>query len=330
MSTMKDQMKAANRMKVAERTPVEPEPSSFSSLSSTLSMLKRRAAMIIAGGVIGVATGFLALSLIGNSYTSEASIRLNFTREDTPNATASQQVATMDAMALVNGAVRSLNSRTTANAIVQRYGLDKPPEGEKPGFISSLVSSIKARLSFGAPARSRQDIMTDTLLGNVRVMNEPRSYLITVAYTAASAEFSADMANAFVSEYIRGQRLTELSDARAAAGRDLLNLSGVFGTKHPNYTRAEARVKNLEDQIAALKSGTVDPSQILVGGQSLMRADPLLARVSPNPRVVIIVFTGLGLALAAFLALLLELQSNHLVARLMNVVVRENMASGKQ
>lgn len=330
MSTMKDQMKAANRMKIAERTPVEPESPSTGTLAATLSVLKRRATMIAAGGVIGVAAGFLALSMIGNSYTSEASIRLNFTREDTPNATASQQVATMDAMAIVNGAVRSLNSRTTASAIVQRYSLDKAPDTEKPGMISSLISDIKARLSFGAPVRSRQDIMTDTLLGNVRVMNEPRSYLITVAYTATSPEFSAEMANAFVSEYIRGQRLTELTDARAAAGRDLLSLSSVFGAKHPNITRAEARVKNLEDQITALKTGAVDPAQILVGGQSLMRADPLLARVSPNPRVVIIVFTGLGLALTAFLALILELQSNHLVARLMNVIAREKMQPGNQ
>lgn len=325
MSTLKDNMKAANRMKVAERTPVEPEPPSVSAITATLSVLRRRALMIAAGGALGVAAGVLAVFMIGTSYTSEASIRLNFTREDTQSATASQQVAVMDAMALVNGAVKNLNSRATASAIVQRYGLEKSAENEAPGFIASIIAGIKSRLAFGVPQRSRQDILTDTLLGNVRVTNEPRSYLITVAYTASTAEFAAQMANAFVAEYIRGQRLTELSDSRAAAGRDLLNLSGVFGTKHPNYTRAEARVKNLEDQIAALKNDAIDPTQILVGGQSLIRADPLLARVSPNAKVVIILCAGLGLALATFLALLLEFQANPLVARLTNVLAHEKM-----
>lgn len=321
-------MNVINRMKVADRMQVEPEPPRESTVTEILSVLKRRATLIAAGGALGLAAGFLALSLIGNSYTSEASIRLNFTREDTPNVATSQQVAVMDAMAIVNGAVRSLNSRTTASAIVQRYALDSATDGEKQGFISSLLSSLKSLLSFGRPPRSRQDVLTDMLLSNVRVTNEPRSYVITVAYTGATPDFSAQMANAFVSEYIRGQRLTELSDARAAAGRDLLTLSGVFGTKHPNYVHAEARLKNLEDQIAALKSGTVDPTQVLVGGQSLLRADPLLARVSPNARVVIILATGLGLALTMLLALLLEYQANPLVARLTSVLVAEKKPHG--
>ena len=65
---------------------------------------------------------------------------------------------------------------------------------------------------------------------------------IGVAGHSDGGETAAAMANAFVSEYLRGQRLTELTDFRARAERDLLNLSSVFGVRHPSYVRAQARV----------------------------------------------------------------------------------------
>ena len=305
---------------------------------ATVAVLKKRAWFIGAGAIFGIVLGLAVLHAMGKSYTSEATIRFNFTREQTSEINASEQVAVMDPMAILNGAVRSINSQSTASAIVARYGLDKEPEEKKDSFLAKMLeekkdsflakmfAKLREALALG-PSRPRREVLAGELLSNVSVTNEPRSYIISIAYSARTPETAAVMANAFVSEYLRGQRLTELTDSRARAERELLNLSAVFGIRHPSYVGAQARVENLENQIKALRDGTTDPTQILVGGQSLILAEPSLARVGPNVKVFLILFAGAGLAAATFFVLLRANHSSHWFSHLVGMAVSSSGAT---
>jgi capsular polysaccharide biosynthesis protein len=247
------------------------------------------------------------LVLIGPRYTSEATIHLNFTREEPATGTKIQPIASIDAVALVDGAIRVIRSRATASAVVARLGLDKDPEFARESNVWRVFSIMRTWFGLPAVEPSQRDFAVNELMRKITVASDTRSYLISVAITAGDPERTARLANAVALEYLRGQMLQQFADTQAAAERELTQLSSVYGVRHPNYVLARARLDTLQNRLTALRDGQPDDDTVgLVIGQSFVAAERTLVPSGP-PIILILGLTagatlGVGMWLALWLA----------------------------
>jgi uncharacterized protein involved in exopolysaccharide biosynthesis len=141
----------------------------------------------------------------------------------------------------------------------------------------------------------------------IAVTNEARSYLISIAATSESPDEAARLANTVALEYLRGQLLQQLTDARAAAERDLAELSLVYGARHPSYVRGRAKLEDLNTRLASLANGLSAGDLTKLGmRQSLLEADKVLIPSSPDIRLILGLLVGAALAGGVWLALRLR------------------------
>jgi hypothetical protein len=107
-------------------------------------------------------------------------------------------------------------------------------------------------------------------------------------------------------EYLRGQLLQQLSDAQAAAERELNQLSSVYGVRHPSYILARMRLDSLQDRLTALRDGPPNDDTVrLVLGQSFVAAERIL--VPSGPPIILILGLTAGAALGVGIWLALQL-----------------------
>jgi uncharacterized protein involved in exopolysaccharide biosynthesis len=273
----------------------------------TLGILRHQKALIV--GILLAALLFASIFfvLIGPRYTGEATIHLNFTREEPTTGTKIQPIASIDAAALVEGAIRTIRSRATANAVVARLGLDKDPDFARELTLWRVLSGVRAVLGLEGVTPTPRDLAVNQLMRKVTVANEPRSYLISIAVTTRNPEQAATLANVVALEYLRGQMLQQLSDTQAAAERELSQLSSVYGVRHPSYVLARTRLDTLQNRLTALRDGPPDDDAVrLVLGQSFVAAEKIL--VPSGPRIILVLgltagaALGVGMWLALWLA----------------------------
>src|SRR5258707_4861647 len=94
----------------------------------TLGILWHQKRLIVGILLVALSLASIALVLIGPRYSAEAMIQLNFTREEPTAGTKIQPIASIDAVALVDGAIRVIRSRATAIAVLATPRLHKGPD----------------------------------------------------------------------------------------------------------------------------------------------------------------------------------------------------------
>jgi len=240
----------------------------------TLGILWHQKRLIVGILLVALSLASIALVLIGPRYSAEAMIQLNFTREEPTAGTKIQPIASIDAVALVDGALRVIRSRATASAVVARLGLDKDPDFARASNMWRVFSIVRQGFGLAAVEPSQRDLAVNELMRKITVTSQARSYLISVATTAGDPERAARLANAVALEYLRGQMLQQLADTQAAAERELTQLSSVYGVRHPSYVLARTRLDTLQNRLTALRDGPPDDDTVrLVIGQSFVAAD---------------------------------------------------------
>ncbi len=268
---------------------------------STLYMLWRRRWLLLIGPIIGAFIGAASLYLIKKSYVAEAVIQFNFARED--RGRQSPPGAAMDAAILVEGEARLIRSLSMARRVAQRLKLDDDPGYTTPGFLARLQGMITP-----APASTTRNSALERAAQNLarqlKVVNDPRSYLINVSVTSNSPEWSATLANAAAVEYLNLRIVQKLRDDEGSARSALSDLRNTYGERHPLVERAravlEASEKRIRDQehLVATRPDEVVP----LPGQSYLAAEPVWLAVGPRPVPVMAlsllggIFASLGLA----------------------------------
>jgi uncharacterized protein involved in exopolysaccharide biosynthesis len=271
---------------------------------NTLGILWHQKLLIVGILLAALLFASLFLVLIGPRYTSEATIHLNFTREEPTTGTKIQPIASIDPAALVDGAIRVIRSRATASAVVTRLGLDKDPEFARESNVWRVFSIM--RTGFGLPAvePSQRDFAVNELMRKLTVLSDTRSYLISVAITAGDPERAARLANAVALEYLRGQMLQQLADTQAGAERELTQLSSVYGVRHPSYVLARTRLDTLQNRLTTLRDGPPDDDAVgLVIGQSFVAAEKTLVPSGPHIILILALTAGAALGVGIWLAL---------------------------
>jgi Mrp family chromosome partitioning ATPase len=127
---------------------------------------------------------------------------------------------------------------------------------------------------------------------DLKVANDPKSYLINVSYTSNSPELSARIANAFAEEYLR-------SRSETAARREFAGIAATYGPKHPILLSAQAKL----DEI-------LSEPRIGDGVQFLLRAEPTTLPSGPNRRVILSLTLLGAFTAGSLVALLLERADN--------------------
>jgi uncharacterized protein involved in exopolysaccharide biosynthesis len=164
-------------------------------------------------------------------------------------------------------------------------------------------AAAAAGISNGPP--SAHDAAVARLLGQVKVTNDLRSYLISVSVTAADPARAARLANAVATEYLRGQALTQAEESYAASKREANDLSAVYGPRHPAYLDARAKQTRAEQLLTAVRDAPSEAlgSEAIVIGQTLLPAEKVLVPSGPNAAIVFAIAAMLGLLAGLALAL---------------------------
>jgi uncharacterized protein involved in exopolysaccharide biosynthesis len=267
----------------------------------------------IAGLVIAtLLLAAIALVLIGPRYTGEAIIQLNFIREEPATSAKIQPIAAMDAVALVDSAARIIRSRATAAAVVARLGLDQDPDFTRESMLWRVLSTVRATLDLEGPPPLPRDLAVNHLMRMVTVSNDPRSYLISVAFTSRDPGRAAQLANAVALEYLRGQLMQQLAAAQATVEREQAELASVYGERHPNYAIGRTKLQHLQARASALRDGPLaDDAVKLVIGQSFVAAEKVLVPSGPNIILVLGLSAAAALVAGVWVALLLRPDRPH-------------------
>lgn len=273
----------------------------------TLRTIWHRKWLIAAIVTAGLLFASIALVLIKPRYTAEATIQQNFVREELTTGTKVQPITAADAVALVDSAARVIRSRATASAVVARLGLDKDPDFTRESTLWRVLSGVRAALGLEVETPSPRDVAVSQLMRRVTVINEPRSYLISVAITTADPERSAQLANAVALEYLRGQMLQQLADAQAVVEREMAQLASVYGVRHPNFVLGRTKLENLQARLSALRDGSSAEDAVRFAiGQSFVAAERVMVPSGPNIILILGLAVGAALAVGISLALLLR------------------------
>lgn len=288
------------------RPHIVPEAPPITVLGALTSLLQRKrlfALMVI----IGVIPLVLFLGAMRPRYLSEATLELNFNREEVATArTVSRQMASMDPGALINGAAYRIASRANAIRVVRELGLAKASSDQGTPIFATIVGAIRRAFGLSGAAASPEEHLVDELLRNLKVSYKAHLYLIGVAYSARDPQTAARIANAFAIEYLRGERLKELSNQRGIAQSELLAVSEKLGALHPRRSQIESRIERIDSEIAGIANSPPEPNKFLLGGQYLTLAEPIRTPTSQKRLAIAAVGLSFVLALAALVAVLID------------------------
>jgi len=262
--------------------------------SRTLSSIVRHKWLIalLVAVVLAVACGMIPI--MPRKYSAQALIYPNlFSRAQKNEQDKVVPLASVDAAAIVTGEARLLRSDGFLRAVAKRLG--QVPESALPrsGAMQNLdwamqnLDWLRATLLPETRSLSPFDRTVAMLRNKVAVMNDTRSYLISISFTAPSAHESARVVNAFVIQYLRDKAIQRQIDRLNSAEGALQQQMAVYGEKHPKawhaaVERDAARVA-LE---AAMNSQDGDQGDI-AGDQSVRLAVPNQTPTSPNGFVIL-------------------------------------------
>lgn len=197
----------------------------------------------------------VALALVmylPRSYTATALIQFDFLREEVATPSAA-----VDADSLLASYSHFISSRQVARDVAQRLASVPGLSVQEPG-MSTLGedSQLRSALRYVKGVLLPETVVTDPLeraaveiQKNLDVTNTTRAYLITISYTAPTAERAALVANAFAQQLFAENRSQDLRRREAAAQQEVLRLSSKFGAGHPSMIAAQEYLAWLRSEI---------------------------------------------------------------------------------
>jgi uncharacterized protein involved in exopolysaccharide biosynthesis len=270
-----------------------------SSTARTLSSIVRHRWLVISLVALALALACIIIPIMPRAYSAEALIYPNLLSREQGKVVA---LASVDAAALVTGEARLIRSDAFLRAVAKRLGQDAPKSHSWP----QSLEWVRATLFPETRNHTAFDRTVSTLRNKVAVMNDTRSYLISVSFTARSADQAARVVNAFVAEYLRDKAIQRGLDGVNSADADLRQQLAVYGDKHPKTLRAVAELDAARAAFAALMKPQDDDQGEITGDQSVKLAVPNQTPTSPNGLVILGLSLLSGLLAGAGLAIWLD------------------------
>ena len=234
--------------------------------AQTLLSLVRHRRFIASCVALAMGLAFIIIPLVPRKYSAVAFIYPSMYSQEQGKIVA---LASVEAGSLVNSEARLIVSDAVLQAVVKRLGLEERPEASQSlGWFRALFFPETRNFS----PFDRQVAM---LQNRVEVMKDTRSYLISISFTASSADEAARVVNTIAAEYVRNKYTQRKRDAVTAAESELVRQLAVYGDKHPKVLQA---VDDLDVARAALKA-IIAPSEL---GQDAAANDESVKLAMPN------------------------------------------------
>jgi len=258
---------------------------------------KWRIALLVA---VVLAVACALIPIMPRKYTAEALIYPNlFSREQKSDQDKFVALASVDAAAIVTGEARLLRSDAFLRAVAKRIG--QVPEAALPrSWAMQNFDWLRATLLPETRSHSSFDRTVAMLRNKVAVMNDTRSYLISISFTASSPDESARVVNAFLLQYLRDKAIQRQLESVNSAEAALQQQMAIYGEKHPKALHA---VAERDAARAALEAVMDDDQGAISGDQSVRMAVPNQTPTSPNGLVILGLsflsasLVGIGLAI---------------------------------
>jgi uncharacterized protein involved in exopolysaccharide biosynthesis len=238
-----------------------------------LRSILRRSGLIALMVSLAIAAACIIIPIMPRKYSAEALIYPNLFSREQEKIVA---LASVDATTFVTGEARLLRSDAFLRAVAKRLGEDTLSHS----WPQSL-DGIRAMLLPETRNHSPFDRLVSMLRNKVAVMNDTRSYIISISFTASSAEEAARVVNAFVLEYVRDKVVQRRLDKLGAAEGELQRQLSVYGDKHPKTLRAVEERDAARASYEAVNPQNGDQEEI-GPDQSVKLAEPNLTPTSPN------------------------------------------------
>ena len=178
---------------------------------------------------------------------------------------------------------RLIVSDAILQAVVRRLGLEVNPEaGGSHSWAPEGLDWFRAMFLPETRNHSPFDRQVAMLRNKVEVMKDTRSYLISISFTARSADEAARVVNAIALEYLWDKTNHRRRDAVSAAEGELARQLMIYGEKHPKVLQV---ADGLDAARAALKAG-MDPEDggrdAIMDGRDASATDGSVKLALPN------------------------------------------------
>ncbi len=267
--------------------------------NSLVSIVRHR--WLIAKLVIAVLVlAALLVSVLPRKYTAVTMVQPQlFSRGGTVNPA---PMASIDGAALVASEAHLIQSSAIARAVAKRLGLERSQEfAPSTSLFGGVTRAIREAIFPESVLSSQLERATRSVQAKLAVTRDSRSYLISIAFTAASPETAANVANAFALEYLNAKSIQRLSEAVLTATWELAQRSAIYGENHPSLVLAAADLEAARRRLHAAANRPVGSD--VAAGEGVNLAEPSSAPSSPNGSVILglafigaLVF-GMGLAI---------------------------------
>lgn len=268
-------------------------------VSQALSSIVRHRKLVASLVVIVLALACSAMPFIPRKYSAEALIYPNLLSSDGGKAV---PVASVDASAIVAGEARLIRSDAILRAVATRLGYDLDA-AMSHSWMTRGLDQLRATFLPEIGNRSPFDRRVAMLRNKVLVMNDTRSYLISISFSAYSADEAAQVVNAFAIEYLRDKvrqrRLNNVSSAEA----ELRQQQAIYGEKHPKTMQASAELDAERAALEAAMNPQPGDQEEVANGQGVKLAEPKHTPTSPKGFVILglsfllALLAGIGLAI---------------------------------
>jgi succinoglycan biosynthesis transport protein ExoP len=217
--------------------------------------LRRR--WLLIGTVVAAAAAVSAgvSLLLSDKYTAEALVQVELGRPG-PQPSAQAGTATLEGSVIVESEARVLRSAFIAQRVAQDLGLERDAAfAPRPSMPSRLWSYWVSRREVTETGTSAERIARE-LSRNLKVTNDARAYLISVAYTSGDPDRSARIANAFVDAYMRNR----LEIGVASAERTSAWLQEQVTATRASLDEAEAAIERFRQRTGTVEGSAGNPN----------------------------------------------------------------------
>jgi hypothetical protein len=213
-------------------------------------------------------------------------------------------LASVDASALVTGEARLIESDAILQAVVKRLKLAPDfASTNSPSWASQALDWFRALLLPETRKYSSFDGMVGMLRDKVGVTKDTRSYIISISFTARSADEAAEIVNAIAIEYLRDKAVQRRQEAVTAAESELARQLAINGERHPKVLQAVDALDAARAAVKAVVSPEDDGQDAFVTNETAKLAIPNRTPMAPKGFVILglsfmlSLLAGTGLAL---------------------------------
>lgn len=236
-----------------------------------LPSIARHAGLIASLIALALALACIIIPLMPRKYSAEALIYPKLFSHEQGKAVA---LASVDAAAIVTSEARLIRSDAILRAVAKRLGVT-PGATKSHLWATQGLDWVKAKFLPETRNHSPFDRTVAMLRNKVAVTNDTRSYLISISFTAPSADEAVRVVNAFAIEYLRDKAIQRKLDVVSLAEGELGRQLAVYGDKHPKTLQT---VEGLDAARASLKAAMSAQD----GGQDAIASDESVKLAVPN------------------------------------------------